>query len=182
MSWIKDDNRVLAADPATTAMEGIWNALDEAIEQLNADMPYLPEEMAAQRQALIGQLKQRWESGKPILLPGVFKAAATDGGYSGHTNYETWAMSLWIDNDEGSYNEKREICNNAILADDISEATEAAAATLKGVWEERMPELDGVWADFLQSSFSEIDWYDVVDDDVKEFWNEKQDTELEEGT
>src|ERR1700686_735733 len=29
---------------------------------------------------------------------------ATCKVYNGHKNYETWVVSLWIDNDEGSYN------------------------------------------------------------------------------
>jgi hypothetical protein len=31
--------------------------------------------------------------------------------YQGHTNWETWNVSLWLNNDEGMYNECLEICN-----------------------------------------------------------------------
>lgn len=29
-------------------------------------------------------------------------------GYNGWTNYETWCVSLWLDNDSGSYDHWRE--------------------------------------------------------------------------
>jgi len=29
--------------------------------------------------------------------------------YNGWTNYETWAVALWIDNDEDSYRERQEL-------------------------------------------------------------------------
>jgi hypothetical protein len=31
-----------------------------------------------------------------------------DKGYNGWSNYETWNVKLWIDNDEGSYEMWRE--------------------------------------------------------------------------
>lgn len=33
------------------------------------------------------------------------KRRNTDMSYQGWTNYETWAVSLWLDNDKGLYHE-----------------------------------------------------------------------------
>ena len=32
-----------------------------------------------------------------------------EGTYNGYTNYETWAVALWMDNDQGSYAHYREL-------------------------------------------------------------------------
>ena len=36
-----------------------------------------------------------------------------DEGYNGWVNRETWAMNLYLSNDEGFYNEVNEIVNNS---------------------------------------------------------------------
>jgi len=38
----------------------------------------------------------------------TFQTNLTDTEYNGWTNYETWNVALWIDNDEGLYNLARE--------------------------------------------------------------------------
>ena len=34
--------------------------------------------------------------------------SADEKGYNGWTNYETWCVNLWLDNDEGTQNMVRE--------------------------------------------------------------------------
>lgn len=44
--------------------------------------------------------------------------------YNGWTNYETWNVALWTDNDEGIYNEKMRIIRRAwrpIEANDVEQ-------------------------------------------------------------
>lgn len=102
--------------------------------------------------------------------------------YQGHTNYETWAMKLWIDNEEGSYEEMREVCKNAVNREDsVEDAIHAAASLMEDSWEGQIPDVGStVFADFLNTSFKEIDWHDVVEADVKDFWEDKEKDEKEE--
>jgi hypothetical protein len=41
----------------------------------------------------------------------TFQANLTDTEYNGWTNYETWNVALWINNDEGLYNLAR-VCGD----------------------------------------------------------------------
>lgn len=38
---------------------------------------------------------------------------ADDKKYNGWTNYETWNVALWIDNDQGSYSQRQEMAQEA---------------------------------------------------------------------
>ena len=83
--------------------------------------------------------------------------------YNGWTNYETWNVKLWIDNDEGSYNYWKERTEE--IADDAEErdaAELALADVLKAEHEETLPELTGFAADLLNAAFGEVDWYEIA--------------------
>ena len=100
--------------------------------------------------------------------------------YQGWVNYETWNMNLWIDNTPETQAELQEICQNAVDREESADdAIHAARSVLQDAWEARKPELDGVFGDLLTGAFSEIRWYDIVKDPIKELWTEK--TEAEEG-
>lgn len=77
--------------------------------------------------------------------------------YNGWKNYETWCVSLWIDNEEGSYNQSREMARD-------SESTIELADALKDWIEESAPEMDAsVWSDLLNAALSEVDWYEIAE-------------------
>jgi hypothetical protein len=69
------------------------------------------------------------DSTRDELAERVARLAAdlTDGeyrhAYNGWKNRETWSASLWIDNDQGSYNAAREIAQAALNIDPRTEAT-----------------------------------------------------------
>jgi hypothetical protein len=89
--------------------------------------------------------------------------------YNGWSNYETWNVNLWLDNDQGSYDEKRDIIRRA---DDKNEAAE----TLKSWVNEMAPDLGAsMFADLLGAALSEVDWYEIVEADWDELHEEDED-------
>jgi hypothetical protein len=77
-------------------------------------------------------------------------------GYNGWKNYETWAVALWIDNEQSSYNYAREL----LSCGDDYEVVEA----LKDWIEDMNPLVDTatVFTDLLNAALSEVDWYEIV--------------------
>jgi hypothetical protein len=94
----------------------------------------------------------------------------TDKKYNGYANYETWAVALWLDNDEYTTNEWiPELVREAYKhTDDDTEAISDVATTLKEHHEESMPELGGVFRDLLNTALSEVDWYELAEGYAKE--------------
>jgi hypothetical protein len=87
--------------------------------------------------------------------------------YQGWSNYETWCVKLWIDNEEGShlywgerarerYEESKE------ENDELHAARCALADELKEAFEDAAPELQGMWADLLNAALSEVNWYEMA--------------------
>jgi hypothetical protein len=59
----------------------------------------------------------------------TFQTDLTDTEYNGWTNYETWNVALWINNDEGLYNLARQCGDYQTFCDCIG----SDAQTLDGV-------------------------------------------------
>lgn len=100
--------------------------------------------------------------------------------YNGWTNYETWAVALWLDNEQGSYDYWRERarevfgeyesgdqdndkqCAYSVLADELQEQHQEA-----------LPEVQGFAADLLNAAMSEVNWYEIASHYVDEVATEK---------
>lgn len=90
--------------------------------------------------------------------------------YNGWRNYETWAVKLWIDNEEETVNYWRQAAIDA-WTDADADATfthrERArfilADRLKAEHEEAVPELTGVWTDLLNAAMSEVGWDEIAE-------------------
>jgi hypothetical protein len=105
--------------------------------------------------------------------------------YNGWTNYETWVVSLWMDNDEGSCDywrdRAREILAEAkrVPSDTFTPAEDATISLsdeIKEQHEEAQPEVTGVFADLINAAMSEVNWYEIAEHYVSEVAEEEEGT------
>lgn len=92
-------------------------------------------------------------------------------GYNGWKNYETWVVSLWLDNDPGTSDYWRETARE-ILADAEptahltrnENARIALAERIKDELEDEVPCPDaGLYADLLHAAMGEVEWNEIAE-------------------
>jgi len=101
--------------------------------------------------------------------------------YNGWYNYETWAVKLWLDNDEGSYRYMGSEAAEKLAEYTDEEGTVDAdgfksefAEFLKSYHEDQAEELNipaSVFSDLLTAAMSEVNWYEIAEaylDEAKE--------------
>lgn len=77
--------------------------------------------------------------------------------YNGYANYETWAVSLWIDNDQYMHNQLEEFARK-------HESISELANIIEDWISDDMPELGAsLWSDLLSAAFNEVDWYEIAE-------------------
>lgn len=80
--------------------------------------------------------------------------------YNGYTNYETWLVALWIDNDQYRQGEAHTIaCTETdigVLAENIKQWVYEWDEINTGV------ESGTIVADLINSALSEVDWYELA--------------------
>lgn len=79
--------------------------------------------------------------------------------YNGYTNYETWAVSLWIDNNQGLYNDVQELARENVDSEyDLANA-------IKDFIEEFNPlaENADMFSDLMQSALQNVNWQEIAE-------------------
>ena len=95
-----------------------------------------------------------------------------DTTYNGWTNYETWAVALWIDNEQGTAERAREMTREYAEAPSINKLTgrdqtayQLGKAIREWVEEEMLPAIGeaSLQADLLGAAVSEVNWYEIAE-------------------
>lgn len=105
----------------------------------------------------------------------------TDTKYNGWKNYETWCVSLWLNNEQGSYslfNDRAE----ELRKEHGEDATEELAKEIESYIDEFNPAESGsVYSDLLNSSLSQVDYHEIADGFLEDFPIEEEETTEETG-
>lgn len=109
----------------------------------------------------------------------------TSKKYNGWTNYETWNVALWFDNEEGSsnyWNERAQVCYDDAQADASftreEEAGFALAKEMQGEVEENTPTVTGMYADLLNESIYEVNWHEIAEHYIDEVEKEEPESDV----
>ena len=81
--------------------------------------------------------------------------------YNGWTNYETWNVKLWMDNDQGSYDYWRETAQSMIGVSNQREYD--LACELEHQFNESNPLGDdaSTFSDLLGAALSSVNWHEI---------------------
>jgi hypothetical protein len=85
--------------------------------------------------------------------------------YNGWTNYETWVVKLWMDNEEGTYEYWKEVTTTLPPTgpDGWQAGKYELAKILKVEHEEALPDLEGFAVDLLNAALGEVNWNEIAE-------------------
>jgi hypothetical protein len=97
-----------------------------------------------------------------------------DKKYNGWSNYETWNVALWIDNDWGMYTHRQEMAQDAWDAAETSpngiqlrlDTAQARLAVALKDWVEEMNPIaseNSLFTDLLNAALGEVDWHEIAE-------------------
>lgn len=90
--------------------------------------------------------------------------SSADRGYNGWKNYETWAVSLWLNNDlyQAQCSIVAQVKENN--EDDKDRWANEIAKQLEEFVDERNPVSEAsLYCDLLNASLSEVDWLEIAE-------------------
>ena len=109
---------------------------------------------------------------------------AQEKGYNGWTNYETWAVALWIDNEQGSQERAIELARDCRMSASAQAKVSQFPRTAEGMLADALKEWIGeeapdlgasLYADLLGAAFSEVDWYEIAEHYLADLEPEEED-------
>lgn len=83
-------------------------------------------------------------------------------GYNGWTNYATWNVALWLDNDEYLQEQAEEIAREDGTPSDLADSYKSYVESLVEEIAPAVFEASFV-ADLFGSAFDSVDWYEIAD-------------------
>jgi len=82
--------------------------------------------------------------------------------HNGWTNYETWVVALWMDNEQATYEDFRERAREVENSGD-AQAVADFAEVMKQDHEDSLPAVEGFAADLLNAALSEVNWLEIAE-------------------
>ncbi len=77
--------------------------------------------------------------------------------YNGWSNYETWCVNLWMNGEQGYY---EQLCEILSSHDNLYDQAEALEDWVRFEYD---GEYSSLWADLINNSLAEVNWYEIVD-------------------
>ena len=110
-------------------------------------------------------------------MDGSCKECGKPRGYQGWSNYETWAVKLWIDNEESTYRHWASAAQEAIDEHGTRDEWKARlgsgtagrsgpselANRLKEEIGAEAPECEGLFGDLMSAALGEVNWYEIAE-------------------
>lgn len=89
--------------------------------------------------------------------------------YNGYTNYETWCVNLWLDNDEGTYRYIQELTAEAV-DEDGDNPTSALETAIEDYVVGGMTDDGSVYSDLLSHALGMVDWREIAEGHVTTYY------------
>lgn len=87
----------------------------------------------------------------------------TDTTYNGWANYPTWAVNLWLSNDEGLYRNAQQLVSDWATSSDDRHTIELADDFKTWVRDGLAPDLEASFAaDLLGYALDQVDWMEIA--------------------
>ena len=83
--------------------------------------------------------------------------------YNGFVNRETWLISLWLNNDQDSY----ELLGSVL---GLRTSSTRKAEKLHNLVEDQMYDLEleaSLWSDLLSTALAKVDWLEVIESNLE---------------
>jgi hypothetical protein len=90
-----------------------------------------------------------------------------ENSYNGWTNYETWAINLWMDESQDYWQDLIADIIEEEGTDNINDLTYRISEAIKQQHEDDAPQASGVFADLLSASLQRVNWYEIAESIVE---------------